>query len=147
LTILAIIPKGNRSCSKGTVGRHNGEGKRGQRVREEEEDIGSRSAFSFQCTKRSFLGPTVGTSPVLSLPRLFLFLSLSLSLFSQEETVHREALFHPIQPLCLHRAEVDGPLTQFFKWIADAARVPRVFSSSPHSPPSLSLSLSHPFSS
>lgn len=55
---------------------------------------------------------------------------------------HGETLFHPIQSLCLHRAEVDGPLTQFFKWIADAARVPRALLS----PRSLFLSLSSFFS-
>jgi len=54
--------------------------------------------------------------------RRSLSLSLSLSLsFSQKGTLYREALFHLIQSLCLHRAEVDGPLIQFFKWIADAA--------------------------
>lgn len=132
--VLAIIPKGNRFKSDRRASSRiesEGEGKeKREKVKEEEEDAritGSRGAFSFQRTKLSFSRPIPGHRAAFS---------FSLPLFParararEEETFLGKTLFHPIQSLCLHRAEVDGPLTQFFKWIADAARVPRIL---PHS--------------
>lgn len=119
---LVAFKRGDSRAARRDIGEEKREHRNQEKEDEDARITGSRGAFSFQRTKRSFSGLRTGTSRFSLLSSLSLFLPVSLPLL-QEETFHGETLFHPIQSLCLHRTEVDGPLTQFFKWIADAARV------------------------